>query len=122
MRYPARIYGILISLAAFGCNTAPVPDLQPEEAAQIISHAPEFRRYARLLRVESVVHDKGSMYHFSFGEFKFAFLDSPSGTPPIQARVQFQYQEGKWYLEKFDYGCPRHCRVITVHDGPDRKH
>ena len=107
-------------MAASSCAVR-IPDLSFSDAASIISRAPEFNRYARLSRVESLDHAKDSMDSVTFGKFTFQYLNAPDGAPPIEASVDFRYHEGKWYLNQFDYGCPRDCHFVKVYDGPDKR-
>jgi hypothetical protein len=104
-----------------GCYVARIPDLAFSDAAEIISRAPEFNRYAHLIKVESLDHAKDSMDSVTFGKFTFQYLHAPADAAPIAARVDFRYHEGKWYLNQFDYGCPRDCHFVYVHDGPDKR-
>src|SRR5512143_4167271 len=82
-----------------------IPDLHPSEAAKIISHAPEFNRYARLLNVERVHHLKDSMDTVSYGTFTFIHLNAAPGVSPIKGWADFRYRDGAWHLIQFDYGC-----------------
>jgi hypothetical protein len=111
----------MASALAAGCYVNRIPDLSLAEASEIISRAPEFNRYARLVKVERVDHAKDSMDDMSFGKFTFAYLNSPSDAPLIEASVDLRNHEGKWYLNQFDYGCPRDCHFVYVFDGPDKK-
>jgi hypothetical protein len=108
----------LISVVAGSCGINRVPDLSTKEAADIISRAPEFNRYARLVKIESVYHQKDSMDSVCLGKFTFLYLSSPAGAPLIEANVDFRYDEGNWYLNGFDYGCPADCHIVNVYDGP----
>jgi hypothetical protein len=110
----------LACVTAFSCYMIRVPDLPLAEAAKIISRAPEFNRYARLVKVEAVDHMKDSMDGVSYGQFTFLYLNSPSDAPPIKAQADFRYIEGKWYLNGFDYGCPKDCHFVDIFDGPDK--
>jgi hypothetical protein len=104
------------------CYVNRVPDLSPSDAVSLISRAPEFNRYARLVKVESIHHQKDSMEGVSFGTFAFLYLNSPADAPLIEATVDFRYHEGKWYLNQFDYGCPHDCHFVYVYDGPEKHH
>jgi hypothetical protein len=108
-------------LMGSSCVVARVPDLSFQEAAEIVSRAPEFNRYARLVKVEHLDHAKDSMDSVTFGKFAFRYLNAPAGAVLIEARVDFRYHEGRWYLNPFDYGCPRDCRHAYVYDGPDKR-
>ena len=115
---------VCLSLAcviAASCYITRIPDLPSREAAKIISRAPEFNRYARLVNVERVDHMKDSMDSVSYAEFTFLYLNSPSDAPPIKAQADFRYIEGKWYLNGFHYGCPTDCHFVNICDGPDKK-
>ena len=100
---------------------ARVPDLSFAEAAEIVSRAPEFNRYARLVNVERLDHAKDSMDSVTFGKFTFQYLNAPAGAAPIEASVDFRYDEGKWWLNSFDYGCPGDCYIVNVYDGPTKE-
>jgi hypothetical protein len=112
----------MISVIAASCYIYRIPDLSSAAAADIVSRAPEFNRYARLVKVESVHHAKDSMDGVSFGKFTFLYLNSPSEASLIEATADFRYHEGKWYLNEFAYGCPADCHVVNVYDGPRKKH
>jgi hypothetical protein len=113
-----------VALAFFvgaSCYMIRVPDLSFSDAAEIISRAPEFNRYARLLKIERLDHAKASMGSMTFGKFTFQYLNVPPDARPVEARVDFRYHEGKWYLSQFDYGCPRDCHLVYVFDGPNKR-
>ncbi len=82
-----------------------IPDLPRSEAAKIISRTPEFKRYARLLNVEPVLHLKDEMDSVSYGLFTFVPLNSAPDAPPIKGWADFRYWDGEWHLNQFDYGC-----------------
>ena len=63
------VYVAPASVIAARCYVNRIPDLSLAEAAKIISQAPEFNRYARLVNVESVKHMKDSLESVSYGEF-----------------------------------------------------
>jgi hypothetical protein len=102
-------------------NVTPPPDLRGSEAAKIISQAPETNRYARLVNVERVDHMKDSMDSVSYGYFTFVYLNAPAKVSPIRGQADFRYIEGKWYLNGFEYGCPKDCHIVNIHDGPSKK-
>lgn len=106
------------SLFLANCYANRVPDLSISEAASIISRAPEFNGYARLISVKSIYNQTGSMQGVCFGEFTFSYSNSPVGAPVIDARVDFRYHGGKWYLNQFNYNCPHDCHIVDVFDGP----
>ena len=58
------------------CMITRVPDLPVGEASKILSRAPEFNQYAKLLTVERVDHMKDSMDSVSYGHFTFLYLNS----------------------------------------------
>ena len=110
-----------IAAVLTGCAThETVPDLSRTQAARIISAAPEFNRYARLVEVSRLNHPTDSLNFDTTGGFSFVYLNSPADTQPIQASVEFQYHEGNWYLNQFWYGCPHDCRTVYVYDGPQK--
>lgn len=120
--HTGSLFLVLASVIAASCYVSRIPDLTLPEAAEIISRGPEFNRYARLVAVESLHHEKDSMDSVTFGKFTFRYLNSQDNAPLIEARVDFRYHEGKWYLNGFYYGCPTDCRDVNVYDGPDKKH
>jgi len=93
-----------------------VSNLPPSDAGRLISQAPEFNRYARLVRVESLYQGKDSMKRSADGQFTFYQL--ASGSPVISARVHFSYWRGAWHLSNFDYGCPGNCQFVQVYNDP----
>jgi len=108
-------------LMGAGCFTARVPDVSSLEAAEIISRAPEFNQYARVVKVEHLDHLKGSMDRTTMGEFTFQYLKAPADAALIEASVELRYHEGKWWLNGFSYGCPSDCHSVDVFDGPDKR-
>ena len=106
---------LLIGIAVIYYATH-VPDLQQERAADLISRAPEFNRYARLVGIESLVHFKDSQDQISAGTFTFVYVSS-SHQQPITAKADFRYWEGAWHLNQFDYGCPSDCHIVDIDNG-----
>jgi hypothetical protein len=94
-----------------------VPDLQQQRAADLLSRAPEFNRYARLGKVESLVHLKNSMDVVSTGTFTFVYLISSGRQMPIKARADFRYWQHSWHLTSFDYACPSDCHIVDIDNG-----
>ena len=111
---------VVASLMDASCYVTRVPDLSFSGAGEIISRAPEFNHYARLSQVERLVHEKDSGDSVTFGKFTFQYLNAPVDATLIEASVDFRYHEGKWYLNEFNYGCPRDCHFVNVYDGPTR--
>jgi hypothetical protein len=100
-----RVFGASALLLLAGCGIHS-PDLTPDVAAQLISKAPEFNRYARLLKVESMTRQADSMaYCCYYGFFTFRYLNVPNDVPMIKAYAEFRYWEGTWHFTAFDYGC-----------------
>jgi hypothetical protein len=116
VRFVCAAAGFLAGASCYGA----VPDPLPSDVAGIISRAPEFNRYARLVQVERIDHQKGSLNGASTGRFTFHYLNSPTGGPPLEARVDLRYHEGRWYLNRFDYGCPADCHFVEVYGGPEK--
>ena len=71
MRHSAAIVILgCIALASWGIQyLTTIPDLPYSEAEKIISRAPEFNRYARLLNVKRINHLKDSLDSVSYGFF-----------------------------------------------------
>lgn len=125
---------ILVCLVLAACPAihylTRIPDLDRSEAAKIISRAPEFNRYARLLHVERVDHLKDSLDSVSYGFFTFAYLNSPSDAPPIKAWADFRYWDREWHFNQFDYGCNHSaldngmratdCHTVDVYNPPPK--
>jgi len=87
------------------CNIAiRTPDLSAATAADLISRAPEFNRYARLVKVQDITHGKDSMAFESFGSFTFRYANSPADVSPLKAWAEFQYRDGKWHFTQLWYG------------------
>ncbi len=97
-----------------------VPDLPPSKAADLISRAPEFNVYSRLVKVEHIFHAKGSMECVSYGTFTFRYQNSPADAPPMRANADFRYWDGMWHLNQFDYGCPSDCHNVDVYNDPPK--
>ena len=97
-----------------------IPDLSPIKAADLISRAPEFNRYARLVKVEHIFRLKKSMDSVSMGTFTFQHLNSPADAAPIKANADFRYWDGTWHFNQFDYGCPSDCRTVDIDNGIPR--
>ncbi len=121
-RLPITIAAFAVAfLTCTGCFKNNIPDLSFTDAADIISHAQEFNRYARLIKVERLDHQKDSMDLATFGKFTFQYLNVPADAPIIEATVDFRYHEGRWYLNQFDYGEPPDRHYVYVFDGPDKR-
>ena len=96
---------VVVGTACTSCSIIGIPDLTVSDASILISRAPEFNRYARLLNVRSILHLKDSMDSVSYGLFTFVYLNSAPDAPPIKGWADFRYWDGKWHLNQFDYGC-----------------
>ena len=93
---------VLLFLVA--CNSRS-PDLTSEVAAVLISNAPEFNRYAKLVRVDSLTRQGDSLAECCcYGFFAFSYLNAPSDAPTIKAYADFRYWDGTWHFTGFDYG------------------
>jgi hypothetical protein len=104
--YRFRVIGFSLAIAlAVSSGCVSIPDLTVSGASALISQAPEFNRYARLLRVERVDHLKDSMDSVSFGLFTFVQLNSRQDALPIKGWADFRYWDREWHLNEFDYGC-----------------
>ncbi len=112
----AAVFGIVLLR-----NLNRVPDLPPVKAADLISQAPEFNRYARLVKVEEIFHEKNSMNEASNGQFTFKYLNSPADAAPIKANADFRYWDATWHLNQFDYGCPSDCHIVDVYNDLPKK-
>jgi hypothetical protein len=93
-----------------------VPDLEPEEAALIISSTPEFNHARSLLKVAittRAVDSAGDFYHADF-----TFTDLRSGTT-LKAEARFRYWSKRWHLREFYYGEPTNRETIEIKSDPD---
>ena len=108
----------VIYLGAVAWYADRVPDLPIARAAELIIKAPEFNRYARLVKVDGLYHEKASMKRRSDGSFAFQYLNARADALPIRANVHFAYWRGAWHLGAFDYGCPSNCHFVDVYNEP----
>lgn len=132
-----RLPAVFVALASAVCTTCwifngifRIPDLSVLEASSLISRAPEFNRYSRLLKVERVDHLKHSMNSVSYGRFTFAYLNSAPKAPPIKGWADFRYWDRGWHLNQFDYGCDHSgldpsmqatdCHFVDVYNFPPK--
>ena len=49
---------------------------------------------------------------------------TPPATGPYSHDIwapEIHFIEGKWYLNGFDYGCPKDCHFVNISDGPDKR-
>jgi hypothetical protein len=84
------------------------PDLTAQRASELISRAPEFNRYARLVDVESITRQAHSLAYCCYdGVLTFRYLDAPASSPSIKAYAAIGYWDDTWHLTEFDYGCDR---------------
>jgi hypothetical protein len=125
-RYVAQLVTMACIVALFvlasQCDRRRIPELSKTEATEIISRAPEFNRYARLLTVDQLLDSNDdSMAGVTYGKFTFQYLGAPADAPLIRGDLDFRYQEGKWHLNGFTYDCPGKCKTVHVYDGPDRR-
>ena len=111
-----------LCLLAAGCDMTRPADLSKADAAKILSAAPEFNRYARLVKIVEVDRMKAELQNMSFAPFMFHYLNSPSDAAPMEGKADFRYIKGQWYLDQFDYNCPVDCHIVYVHDGPEKHH
>jgi hypothetical protein len=121
MESVACMIAVLLTLSTACGRSKPVsPDLAAPAAADLISGAPEFNRYAQLLSVDNTTRDGDSLadccYH---GYFTFRYLNAPSDATPIKAQAQFRSYDGVWHLFNFTYGCPGSgCQTVWVQTPP----
>jgi len=105
------LLGVCVSLFFAACGFYS-PNLTPQLAATLISKAPEFNRYAELLKVDSLTRQADSLaYCCYFGLFTFRYLNAPVGAPTIKAYAEFVYWDGTWHFTAFDYGCDHSALV-----------
>jgi hypothetical protein len=65
----------------------------------MISHAPEFNRYAQLQAVEATAREGDSLADCCYyGYFTFRYMNAPSDATPIKAQAQLRYYDGVWHL------------------------
>ena len=95
-----------------------VPGLPVTEAERLVRQAPEFRTYARLIQVESVMLGKKSLKRSAGGRFRFQYLNAPPDAAEMVADVEFGYWRGVWHLAEFRYGCPSDCHFVRVYNEP----
>jgi len=116
----ALLVAVVLGLATIW-YVSHIPDLPPAKAAELIEQAPEFNRYARLVKVQNLWHYKGSMHTMSEGEFTFQYLNAPAGELPIRAKADFRYWEGAWHLNEFEYGSQSEWRRVGIADNSPKK-
>ena len=116
----ACVASLVASVAACGPKRPVSPDLTTSQAAEMISHAPEFNRYAHLQAVETTAREGDSLADCCYyGYFMFRYLSAPSDATPIKAQAQFRYYDGVWHLFNFTYGCPGSgCQTVWVQTPP----
>ena len=115
----AFVIAILCGVAAYSVATH-VPDLSPAKAADLISRAPEFNPYSRLIQVQGIFHFTNSMDTASSGTFTFRYLNSPADTAQIKASADFSYWDGTWHLNQFYWGWPDECHTVDVQSDPPK--
>lgn len=126
------IFGVSVAIVfalEIGCYVLRVPDLPVSGASHLISRAPEFNRYARLLKVERLDHLKDSEDSVSYGLFTFVYLNSPP-EKQMKAWADFRYWDREWHLNEFDYGCNHSalypelrqtdCHTVQIYNPPPR--
>jgi len=113
----ACVIAVLLTISTACGRPKPIsPDLMAPAAAELISRAPEFNRYAQLLTVDNTTRDGDSLadccYH---GYFTFRYLNAEAGATPIKAYAEFRYYDGVWHFTGFNYGCPgSRCQSVVV--------
>jgi hypothetical protein len=95
-----------------------VPSLPVTQAERLIRQAPEFRNYARLIQVASVMQGNNSMKRRANGLFRFQYLKAPLDATEIVGDAEFGFWRGVWHLTAFRYGCPGDCHSVTVYNEP----
>jgi hypothetical protein len=130
-----RVVVGLVAVGVFGlgvgCNILGPPDISIRDAAKLISRAPEFNRYARLIGVGRVDHLKDSMDSVSYGYFTFVQTGPPAAAAaPRKGWADFRYWDREWHLVEFDYGCDHEaldsdarlgeCHSVQCYNPPPR--
>jgi len=119
---------VLLTLVACGIHS---PDLTPSTATDLIRRAPEFNRYAELIKVESLTRQRDSLADCCYyGFFTFRYRDSPADAVPIKAYADFRYWDVGWHFTEFDYGCdhrgllggatPSDCHIVQCYNPPPK--
>jgi hypothetical protein len=93
-----------------------VPDLEPEEAASIISSTPEFNHTRSLVKIYITRRAVDSAGDFYYAEF--TFRDHRAGAT-LKAEARFRYWSHRWHLREFYYGQPPNAGTIVINSDAD---
>jgi len=111
----AAITVILAGMIACVQRKPVTADLSIGTASELISRAPEFNRYAKLLTVDSTTREPDSLADCCYrGIFTFQYINAPAGQSPIKASAEFRYYDRAWHFTHFDYGCPTDCHFVDT--------
>ena len=102
------------AVASCGHRRPITPDLTTAAAAEQITRAPEFSRYAELLAVDSATREGDSLADCCYrAYFTFRYRTAGVNVAPIKAHAEFRYWDAVWHFTHFSYGCPEKCQSVT---------
>jgi hypothetical protein len=95
-----------------------VPDLEPEQAALIISSTPEFNHSRSVVKVLSTTQVPADSLpeHDCYAEF--ILTDDRAGVT-LKANAQFRYWTNKWHLREFSYEGRPDIKPFEIKSDPD---
>ena len=103
---------LIVCAIAFGHS----PDLQPAEAMNIISLAPEFKQTRSVVNVSATTRGVDSLKDCCY-DAEFTFVERGS-TTPVKAGAEFRYWKHGWHLQEFHYGEPKSVEMIWILSRP----
>ena len=95
-----------------------VPDLEPEQAAVIISSTPEFNHSRSVVKVLSTRQASGDSTNEYYCHAEFIFTDHRAGAT-LKANATFRYWSNRWHLRSFSYQSRTDIKPFEIKSDPD---
>ena len=95
-----------------------VPDLEPEQAAIIISSTPEFNHSRSVVKVLSTRQASADSTNEHYCHAEFIFTDHRAGATS-KANATFRYWFDRWHLRSFSYEDRPDVKPFEIKSDPD---
>ncbi len=95
-----------------------VPDLEPEQAARIISSTPEFNHSRSVVKVLSTRQASSDSIPEHYCLAKFILTDHRARVT-LKANAEFRYWSNKWHLREFSYEQRPDIKPFVIKSDPD---
>src|SRR5258706_15521901 len=95
-----------------------VPDLEPGQAALIISSTTEFNDSRTVVKVLSTTQAYADSLPEHYCHAEFILMDHRAGVT-LKARAEFRYWSNKWHLREFSYEQRPDIKPFVIKSDPD---